>query len=168
MSFSIDQRNPSGTNTALTIDATGRVRVARLTAANLSAQTLALGTNAAVSNWPAGGGGTVTGLTFNGVAADVAGGNAALTYHPASRIVAGDYVVQAHDYAIGADTADGDVALTLPDMGTDFTSVFIRKFSGANALTIWSGTVLLDTLSADGASRAYDWWPDQTNWYGRN
>ena len=168
MSFSIDQRNPSGTNTALTVDATGRVRVARLTATNLTVHMLALGTNAAVSNWPAGGGGTVTGLTFNGVAASVSGGNAVLSYPPPSRIVAGDYVVQAHDYAIGADTADGGVAVTLPDMGSDFTSVFIRKFSGANALTIWSGAVLLDTLSADGDSRAYDWWPDRTNWYRRN
>ena len=129
---------------------------------------LALGTNAAVSNWPAGGGGTVTGLTFNGVAASVSGGNAVLSYPPPSRIVAEDYVVQANDYAVGADTAEGDVAVTLPAMGSDFASVFIRKFSGANALTIWSGAVLLDTLSADGDSRAYDWWPDRTNWYRRN
>ena len=168
MSFSIDQRNPSGTNTALTIDATGRVRVARLTATNLTAQTLTLGTNAAVSNWPAGGGGTVTGLMFNGIAADVSGGNAVLSYPPPSRIVAENYVVQARDYAIGADTAADDVEVTLPAMGSDFTSVFIRKFSGANALTIWSGAVLMDTLSADGDSRAYDWWPTRTNWYRRN
>ena len=72
------------------------------------------------------------------------------------------------DGALGADTAEGDVAVTLPAMGTNFISVFIRKFSGANALTIWSGAVLLDTLSADGDSRAYDWWPDRTNWYRRN
>ena len=132
------------------------------------ASSLALGTNAAVNNWPAGGGGTVTGLTFNGVAAEVSGGNAVLSYPTPSRIVAEDYVVQARDYAIGADTADGDVSVTLPDMGTDFASVFIRKFSGANALTIWRGPNLLDTLTGDGDARAYDWWPTRTNWYRRN
>ena len=157
-----------GTNRNLTVSLNGTNRLGITATGGVWMGQIALGTNAAVSNWPAGGGGTVTGLTFNGVAADVSGGNAVLSYPPPSRIVAENYVVQARDYAIGADTAADDVEVTLPDMGTNFTSVFIRKFSGANELAIRRGMDVLDILHGDGDGRAYDWWPTRTNWYRRN
>ena len=147
----------NGTN-HLGITATGGVWVGRF----------ALGTNAAVSNWPASGGGTLTGLVFNGTAADVAGGNAVLSYHPPSRIVSGDCVAESNDFAIGGDTAEADVAIVLPDLGSDFSSLLIRKFSAANALAIRRGTNVLEVLYGDGDARVYDWWPARTNWFRRN
>ena len=110
----------------------------------------------------------MTGVSFNGTAAEIADGNAVVSYAPPSRIVDEDYVVLDGDYAIGADTAAGDVVVTLPDLGDRFSSVFVRKFSGANVLSIQRGSEVLETLTDDGAARAYDWWPDRTNWYARN
>ena len=128
---------------------------------------IVLGTNAAISNWPAGGG-TLTGVTFNGVAAEVAGGNASLSSAPASIVVSENYTVQAGDGAVGADTSGGDIAVTLPDLADRFHSVLIRKFSGSNTLAIRQGTNTLETLSDDGESRVYDWWPDRAGWFRRD
>ena len=109
---------------------------------------LALGTNAAVSNWPAAG-----------------ARKAAAT--PASIVVAADHVPGAGVAAVGADTAAADLAITLPDRGADFESLLVRKFSAAHTLTIRRGTNVVATLSADGATRIYDWWPARTNWFER-
>jgi hypothetical protein len=109
------------------------------------AASIQLGTNAAVSDWPA-----------------------APAAPAASVVVDADYVVQAGDYAVGADTAGGDVAVTLPDRDAIFSGVLVRKFSGANILTILRGTNVLETLEDDGATRAYDWWPDRGDWFARN
>ena len=127
---------------------------------------IVLGTNAAISNWP--GGGALTGITFNGIAAPVAGSNASLSSAPASIVVAENYTVQAGDGAVGADTSGGDIAVTLPDLADRFQSVLIRKFSGSNFLAIRQGTNTLETLSDDGAARVYDWWPDRAGWFRRN
>ena len=104
---------------------------------------IALGTNAAVSDWPT---------------APAA----------ASIVVAEDYVVQDSDCAVGADTATDDVAVSLPDRGANFSSVLIRKFSAAHALAIRRGTNIVETMTNDGDNRIYDWWPERTEWYRRN
>lgn len=109
---------------------------------------LTLGTNSAISNWPAGGSKTMA--------------------EPASILVTADYTVQDDIRAIGADTTANDIAVTLPDPGGGFRSLLVRKFSAANTLTILRGTTVLHTLRADGAVLEYDWWPDRTNWYLRN
>jgi len=71
-------------------------------------------------------------------------------------------------YAVGVDTSTTNIAINLPDAGTNFTSVLVRKFSNLNQVRIMRGTNVVYTLYDDGSTRAYDWWPQRTNWYWRN
>lgn len=57
MGFQLEQRTTDGTNVALSVNSTGRVFIGKATITNASIQSLALGTNAAVSDWPESGGG---------------------------------------------------------------------------------------------------------------
>lgn len=85
-----------------------------------------------------------------------------------SILVSADWTWTNAIYAVGADTSSTNIAVTLPDAGTNFVSVIIRKFSNLNNLTIMRGTNTVYTLYDDGSARAYDWWPQRTNWYWRN
>ena len=85
-----------------------------------------------------------------------------------STLVSADWTWTNTIYAVGADTSSTNIAITLPDAGTNFASVVIRKFSNLNNLTIMRGTNVVYTLSEDGSTRSYDWWPQRTNWYWRN
>ena len=85
-----------------------------------------------------------------------------------SILVSADWTWTNAIYAVGADTSSTNVAITLPDAGTNFASVVIRKFSNLNNLTIMRGTNMVYTLYDDGSTRSYDWWPQRTNWYWRN
>ena len=85
-----------------------------------------------------------------------------------SILVSADWTWTNAIYAVGADTSSTNIAITLPDSGTNFVSVIIRKFSNLNNLEIKRGTNVVYTLYDDGSARAYDWWPQRTNWYWRN
>ena len=95
------------------------------------------------------------------------GGTGAFAGLP-SILVSADWTWTNSIYAVGADTSSTNVAITLPDAGTNFASVVIRKFSNLNNLTIIRGTNVVYTLYDDGSTRSYDWWPQRTNWYWRN
>ena len=119
-------------------------------------------------------------ITINGVAFDlsanrewtVEGGGGTPTTNAfaglPSILVSADWTWTNSIYAVGADTSITNVAITLPDAGTNFASVVIRKFSNLNNLTIIRGTNVVYTLYDDGSTRSYDWWPQRTNWYWRN
>lgn len=100
-----------------------------------------------------GGGGTPTTNAFAGLP---------------SILVSADWTWTNSIYAVGADTSSTNISVTLPDAGTNFASVIIRKFSNLNNLEIKRGTNVVYTLYDDGSARAYDWWPQRTNWYWRN
>lgn len=85
-----------------------------------------------------------------------------------SILVSADWTWTNTIYAVGADTSSTNIAITLPDAGTNFASVVIRKFSNLNNLEIKRGTNVVYTLYDDGSTRSYDWWPQRTNWYWRN
>ena len=119
-------------------------------------------------------------ITINGVAFDlsanrewtVEGGGGTPTTNAfaglPSILVSADWTWTNSIYAVGADTSSTNIAVTLPDAGTNFVSVIIRKFSNLNNLTIMRGTNTVYTLYDDGSTRSYDWWPQRTNWYWRN
>jgi len=119
-------------------------------------------------------------ITINGVAFDlsanrewtVEGGGGTPTTNAfaglPSILVSADWTWTNSIYAVGADTSSTNISVTLPDAGTNFVSVIIRKFSNLNNLEIKRGTNVVYTLYDDGSARAYDWWPQRTNWYWRN
>ena len=119
-------------------------------------------------------------ITINGVAFDlsanrewtVEGGGGTPTTNAfaglPSILVSADWTWTNSIYAVGADTSSTNIAVTLPDAGTNFVSVIIRKFSNLNNLTIMRGTNTVYTLYDDGSTSSYDWWPQRTNWYWRN
>lgn len=141
------------------------------------------------TNWPDGGTGTGTGwtnLAFSGTGNAITGATAAANTLTLQRgeieggtgtadatglpsiLVSADWTWTNAIYAVGADTSSTNIAVTLPDAGTNFASVVIRKFSNLNTLTIMRGTNTVYTLYDDGSTRSYDWWPQRTNWYWRN
>lgn len=141
---------------------------------------IAFGDGEAITDWPQG---TILGATINEphtvatndgileftVTAD--GSGFPLTNAFAglpSILVSADWTWTNSIYAVGADTSSTNIAVTLPDAGTNFASVVIRKFSNLNNLTIMRGTNVVYTLYDDGSTRSYDWWPQRTNWYWRN
>jgi len=103
-----------------------------------------LGTNVAISNWP-----TCSDKKVGSV------------------VIGENYIVQSNIYAVGADTSTSNITVILPDMGVNFESILIRKFSASNILTLLSGTNILETLYTDGETVTYDWWPTLSNWYAR-
>ena len=119
-------------------------------------------------------------ITINGVAFDlsanrewtVEGGGGTPTTNAfaglPSILVSADWTWTNSIYAVGADTSSTNISVTLPDAGTNFASVIIRKFSNLNNLEIKRGTNVVYTLYDDGSTRSYDWWPQRTNWYWRN
>ena len=119
-------------------------------------------------------------ITINGVAFDlsanrewtVEGGGGTPTTNAfaglPSILVSADWTWTNSIYAVGADTSTTNISVTLPDAGTNFASVIIRKFSNLNNLTIMRGTNVVYTLYDDGSTRSFDWWPQRTNWYWRN
>ena len=150
---------------------------------------IAFGDGEAITDWPTSGSGTgATQLIANiqGQAARTStydAGTATLTLAdlPApegggggtadpfsSILVEADWTWTNSIYAVGADTSSTNIAVTLPDAGTNFASVVIRKFSNLNQLSIVRGTNVVYTLYDDGSTRSYDWWPQRTNWYWRN
>jgi hypothetical protein len=140
-------------------------------------------------NAPEGGGTGWTNLAFSGTGNAITGATAAgttLTLErgtieggggvPATNVFAGlpsilvseDWTWTNQIYAVGADTSVTNISITLPDGGTNFTSVVVRKFSNLHQLRILRGTNVVYTLYDDGSTRSYDWWPQRTNWFWRN
>ena len=112
---------------------------------------------------------TAVGTTLTLERGTIEGGGGGGTADPFSSIlIEADWTWTNAIYAVGADTSSTNVAITLPDSGTNFASVVIRKFSNLNNLEIKRGTNVVYTLYDDGSTRSYDWWPQRTNWYWRN
>ena len=112
---------------------------------------------------------TAAGTTLTLERGTIEGGGGGGTADPFSSIlVEADWTWTNSIYAVGADTSSTNIAVTLPDAGTNFASVVIRKFSNLNQLSIVRGTNVVYTLYDDGSTRSFDWWPQRTNWYWRN
>ena len=141
---------------------------------------IAFGDGEAITDWPKG---TILGATINEPHTVVmndgildftvtAGGGGTPTTNAfaglPSTLISTDWTWTNFIYAVGADTSSTNIAITLPDAGTNFASVVIRKFSNLNNLTIMRGTNVVYTLYDDGSTRSFDWWPQRTNWYWRN
>jgi hypothetical protein len=125
---------------------------------------------------PAGG---IQTITFNGISFDIdEDGNATITYDltPSpfsgmpSRVIDdtdSPYSVIAADYAIAADTSADDVSIVLPDLSTEFVSVFIQKRGNSNVVSVERGASTVWMLYNDGSVVTFDWWPDLGEWHWR-
>jgi hypothetical protein len=112
---------------------------------------------------------TAAGTTLTLERGTIEGGGGGGTADPFSSIlVEADWTWTNAIYAVGANTSVTNIAITLPDAGTNFASVVVRKFSNLNQLRVVRGTNVVYTLYDDGSTRSYDWWPQYTNWYWRN
>lgn len=112
---------------------------------------------------------TAAGDTLTLERGTIEGGGGGGTADPFSSIlVEADWTWTNGIYAVGANTSVTNIAITLPDAGTNFASVVVRKFSNLNQLLVVRGTNVVYTLYDDGSTRSFDWWPQYTNWYWRN